>query len=289
MCGDSKDKSLLIGARLNCSQGLRPRIKEGVSVSVRRCRNCNLIYPSPLPFPDSIQDHYGIPPEDYWARQDFSIDKNYFSCQIEKVKSLISFRPGMTALDIGAGMGQCMIALSNAGFDVQGFEPSVTFRDKAIELMKIDSKKLKLGGIEDIDYPEKSFDFITFGAVLEHLHDPSFAIENALRWLKPEGVIHIEVPSSNWLISRLVNLYYRMVGVNYVTNISPMHSPFHIYEFSPKSFSCNGKRAGYKILDFYYDVCSLVHIPKLLHPVFRWYMSKTKSGMQLTVFLSKGY
>jgi 2-polyprenyl-3-methyl-5-hydroxy-6-metoxy-1,4-benzoquinol methylase len=43
-------------------------------------------------------------------------------------------------------------------------------------------------------FPEAHFDFITFGAVLEHLYDPSMSIHKAMSWLKPSGIMHIEVP-----------------------------------------------------------------------------------------------
>ncbi len=287
MCGVSIEDSKITGLRLNCSQGLDPKRGEGIAVSVRRCNHCNLIYSSPLPIPYSLQDHYGIPPADYWGREVFYIDENYFALQIQKAKELLNFKAGMRALDIGAGLGKCMIAVSVAGFDVDGFEPSVTFREKAIEIMGISPEKLKLGMIEDVEYPRESFDFITFGAVLEHLYDPGNAISKAISWLKRDGVIHIEVPSSDWLISKLVNIYYKMVGVNYVTNISPMHEPFHLYEFTLRSFIENGKINNYQVVSYEYTVCSLIHIPGFLHPIFRWYMAKTNSGMQLTVYLKR--
>ena len=200
---------------------------------------------------------------------------------------MINFKSRMRALDIGAGIGKCMIALSSSGFDVEGFEPSVTFLEKAIEVMGISPHKLKLGMIEDVEYPSERFDFITFGAVLEHLYDPSNAIYKAISWLKRDGVIQIEVPSSNWLISKLVNIYYKIIGVNYVTNISPMHEPFHLYEFTLQSFIENGKINNYQVVSYEYTVCSLIHTPIFLHSIFRWYMSKTNTGMQLTVWLKK--
>ena len=131
------------------------------------------------------------------------------------------------------------------------------------------------------------FDFITFGAVLEHLYKPGESICKALRWLKKDGVMQIEVPSSNWLISNLVNKYYKIIGTNYVTNISPMHEPFHLYEFTTQSFTEHGKTHGYEVVHSEFMVCSLVHIPKLLHSLFRWYMRKTNTGMQLTVWLKR--
>ncbi|MBK8291297.1 MAG: methyltransferase domain-containing protein [Flammeovirgaceae bacterium] len=57
----------------------------------------------------------------------------------------------------------------------------------------------------EVVYPENSFDFISFGAVLEHVYSPADSILRTLRWLKPNGIIHIEVPSSDWLINKIIN------------------------------------------------------------------------------------
>ena len=287
MCGASTEESSLIGLRLNCSQGLRPKLKQGIAVTVRRCKRCNLVYPSPFPIPFNMQDHYGVPPDEYWTETYFRNESNYFFSEITKAKKLINFELGMRALDIGAGIGKSMIALKTAGFDVEGFEPSISFREKAISKMDISADKIKLGMIEEMDFPEESFDFITFGAVLEHLYDPSEAISKAIKWLKKDGVIHIEVPSSDWLISKLVNIFYRIIGTNYVTNISPMHEPFHLYEFTLKSFFDNGKANNYQVISHDYSVCSIIHIPQFLHFLFRWLMKKTSTGMQLTVWLKR--
>ena len=43
----------------------------------------------------------------------------------------------MKSLDIGAGIGNCMISLQNAGFDSYGFEPSQPSYERAISKMNI--------------------------------------------------------------------------------------------------------------------------------------------------------
>src|SRR5690606_18431706 len=139
----------------------------------------------------------------YWKKEYFSIDENYFKDEILKLKILIEFEEGMKSLDIGAGLGKQMIALKSAGLDAHGFEASRQFYERAISKMGINMDKLKLGQIETVDYPENHFDFISFGAVLEHLYDPSDSILKALKWLKSNGIIHIEVPSSKWLTVRI--------------------------------------------------------------------------------------
>lgn len=287
MCGDDIHGHKILGQRLNQSIGFKPKSKTGIAVSVMKCRKCGLIYSQPMPVPFDIQDHYGTPPEDYWHESYFEPQPNYFKSQINEVKKLLPFKEGMTALDVGAGLGKCMISLDKAGFDAYGFEPSQPFYERAVSKMGIDAGKLKLGMIENIDYEKDSFDFITFGAVLEHLYHPAASLEKAMQWLKPNGIIHAEVPSSKHIVGKIFNFYYRLRGTNYVTNISPMHVPFHLYEFGLNSFTELGKRLGFKIEKNIYEVCDIMFIPKLFHPFLRSFMEWTNTGMQLTVYLRK--
>jgi ubiquinone/menaquinone biosynthesis C-methylase UbiE len=287
MCGDDTSDHKIIGQRINKSQGLSPKRKGGISVSVKKCRKCGLLYSSPQPVPFDIQDHYGIPPDSYWKPNYFETEETYFSNQITVAKNLLQDKKNAIALDVGAGIGKCMIALEKAGFEAYGLEPSNPFYEKAIMQMKISSRKLKLGSIEEVEYEKTFFDFITFGAVFEHLYHPAINLKKALGWLKPNGIIHIEVPSSKWLIAKMINLYYKLIGTNYVTNLSPMHVPFHLYEFDLRSFQALGKQLGFSVVEYKYDVCEIYFIPKFLHAVFREFMKWTNTGMQLTVYLRK--
>jgi len=287
MCGDSTVKHKILGQRLNGHVGFKPRKKSGISVSVKKCNNCQLIYSSPLPIPFNIQDHYGVPAEAYWLPEYFNWSPDDFSNELKRLKDLIEIKKGMKSLDVGAGIGKCMLSLQLAGFEIYGLEPSPSFRQKAITEMNIPAERLKLGMVEDIDYPENYFDFITFGAVFEHLYHPSTALAKALKWLKPGGIIHIEVPSSKYIVQKLINIYYRVIATNYVSNISPMHDPYHLYEFGYKSFEELGKKIGYKIIFHEYYVCSERAFPKAFRSLLKQYMKWTNTGMQLTVWLSK--
>lgn len=287
MCGSNTDSHQVLGQRLNQSQGLSPKTKIGISTSIVKCSKCDLIYSNPQPIPFDIQDHYGIPPEDYWTPDYFRYNENYFSYEIQKAKELLPFTPGMRALDVGAGLGKCMISLNRAGFDAYGFEPSVPFYERAIETMGIDPVRLKNGMIETVDYEENFFDFITFGAVLEHLYHPSASIEKAIKWLKPAGLIHIEVPSSKHLLPRFLNTYFKLIGTNYVTHLSPMHDPFHLYEFGLKSFQENAQIKNYEVAFHEYYVASLDPMPRFTHGVLSRIMKANNTGMQLAVWLKK--
>ena len=286
MCGSSIEQHKILGKRLNGSQGRNPKNKIGITTTIVRCFNCGLIYSNPQPIPTDIQDHYGVPPEEYWKESYFVIDDHYFSNEIRKAKELICFKEGMKSLDIGAGLGKAMIAMSKAGFDAYGFEPSVQFHDRALTKMGVNANKLRLGMIEHVDYPSNYFDFISFGAVLEHLCNPSDSIIKAMRWLKPNGIIHIEVPSSKWLINQIINLYYKLILTDYVGNLSPMHEPYHLYEFGLKSFQEHARNNRYEVALHEYYVCQ-TFMPKILDRILKPFMEQTKTGMQLCVWLRK--
>jgi 2-polyprenyl-3-methyl-5-hydroxy-6-metoxy-1,4-benzoquinol methylase len=286
MCGSPTSHHKVLGKRLNQSQGKNPRSKIGIATTIVKCSNCELIYSNPQPIPHDLQDHYGVLPEAYWTKEYFTVEDSYFKNEITRAKELIAFKDGMKSLDIGAGLGKAMLALSKAGFDAHGFEASEQFYERAVSQMGVGRDKLMLGMIENMSYPEGYFDFISFGAVLEHLYNPSHSIEKALKWLKPNGVIHIEVPSSAWLINKLLNLFYKLKGTDYVSNISPMHEPYHLYEFGLKSFHEHAKLHGYEVAGHEYYVCQ-TFMPKIIDYFLKPYMEWTNTGMQLCVWLRK--
>lgn len=286
MCNSSTKNHKVLGKRLNQSQGKNPKSKIGIAVTVLKCRNCGLLYSNPLPIPANIQDHYNISVENYWPEDYAKTNPTYFNYEIAKLKTLMKIDVGMKSLDIGAGVGKSMIALKKIGFNVFGIEASESFYNVAINKMKIDANQLLKSKIEDAEYPENTFDFITFGAVLEHLYSPSNSINKAVKWLKPGGIIHIEVPSSNWLIARFVNLYFRLRSTDYVSNLSPMHAPYHLYEFNLKSFKEHALQNNYEIALHEYYVCE-TFLPKFLDffvkPIMKW----TNTGMQLAIWIRK--
>lgn len=288
MCSAPANEFRTLGMRRNRPHGLLPRRLTGVAVSIQRCRRCRLVFPNPLPIPQSIQQHYDLPAETYWSESYSENTDTFFETELLTYRSL--FRPsgdgGAKALDIGAGIGRGMRALERHGFDVYGLEPSASFAQKAREKFGFSEDRFQLKAVEDASYPDDSFDFITFGAVLEHLYDPGAALARAVRWLRKDGLIHVEVPSSSWLVGRLANLYYRLTGTDYVAHVSPMHRPYHLYEFSTESFRLHGTEHGYEIAAHKIHVCE-TYLPPVVDPLLKLAMRVSNTGLQLVIWLRK--
>jgi 2-polyprenyl-3-methyl-5-hydroxy-6-metoxy-1,4-benzoquinol methylase len=284
MCGVADAK--VLGRRLNAHQGLRVRDVVGVATTVLRCRACGLIYSNPRPIPSTIAQHYDRPPGEYWQQDDWQPgERDSVDRHVATFRSLWSGTRTPRALDVGAGLGQTMASLAQLGFDVYGFEPSLAFHGRALE-RGVDPHRLVAGSIEEVDHPAGAFDLITFEAVLEHLHDPAGSLGRALEWTAPGGLIYVEVPSADWLMAALANRAYRLLGTDYVTNLSPMHPPYHLYEFTRECFEHHPERAGYEIVSCRLHVCN-TFASQPIAALARYVMEKWHKGMQLEIWLRK--
>lgn len=286
MCGVPKTLFHYMGRRLNQRQGAWPFRKSGISVSILRCKSCGLIFSNPRPEPARFEDHYGVSPESYWTPEQLHVDPR---TREEIVYWLKFFTKGVAkpkVLDVGTGTGKWMKVFEAEGSDVYGLEPSPTFAEFAIRSNHISPDKLQQCPVEEAKYEDNFFDYISYGAVLEHLYQPSECIERSMKWLKPGGILRIEVPNARWLTAGIYNLYYRMIFTEFVTNLSPMHAPYHLYEFTPKSFELNGVKTGYSTVKVQFENAQSFlpgFLNWIIYPIMRW----TNSGMQLIVYLQK--
>lgn len=286
MCHEPIENHKLLGRRLNGSNGWQPNKKIGIATSVLQCQGCNLISAYPLPVPTDIQDHYNVPPEDYWDASYFDIAEDYFQHSIREIQRLLGVSSSISVLEVGAATGKSLKVMLEVGWDVHGIEPSKEFRKQAIEKMSIPAERIVQGMVEDVEFEENKFDCINIQNVLEHLYDPGEVIEKLIRWTKPNGIILIGIPCSEWLTGKAINLLNRLRGKEYVTNLSPMHSPYHLYEFSARSFEKNGEKLGYRLEEVGYW-SPATPLPTFLDKPYTNYLKKSGKGMILSGVLRK--
>ena len=282
MCGSTQLR--VRGRRLNVHQGLRPAPRPALQSRSSSAVNAAWSLPTRCRYPatspsTTTSAQRTIRPSEYLEQS------NAFEHYADRFYQLWHENRRPRALDVGAGIGHALKSMEERGFDAFGLEPSPAFHDRAIE-RGVPEDHLQLAAIETAEWTPHSFDFVNMGAVLEHLPNPAAAIERALDWLAPGGLIFAEVPSSRWLLSRTLNLLYRAQGLELVTNLSPMHPPYHLYEFTLDSFLRHGSDSGYEVVA-HRIIPANTFLPAPLDRVLTRMMKLTDTGMQLQVWLSR--
>jgi len=104
---------------------------------------------------------------------------------------LLSFPPGARAVDVGCGTGFNLRRLHDRGFDVTGVEPSVELRSIAAA----DNPAVQIldGDIENLPLESGTFDLVLVIEVVRYLADPSRALAELARVLRPGGVAIVTV------------------------------------------------------------------------------------------------
>jgi len=220
--------------------GSAHRQKLGVECLIWKCK-CGMIFPNPMPVPLDVNQHYDEPDE-YFIHHDTE-QKTLYAVGILKCAESI-FRKGRV-LDIGAGRGETLRAARDLSWDAIGIEPSIKFANRAREYSGAEVYE----SLQDC-FPSESFDFVVLGGVIEHLYDPNETIREISRILKPGGVLFVDAPNESGLYFQLGNFYQKLRGRDWVVNLAPTFSPFHVLGFSPSSLRKLLSKHDLKIVQF---------------------------------------
>lgn len=211
--------------------GRAHRENAGVECDIWRCRDCDLIFPNPMPVPvDGLGQHYDVDADEYFQSHDKDDKLVGAHALIAKAEMLLGGKGKL--LDVGIGRGEVLTAATERGWECEGVEPSATFADYA---EKRTGSKIWREPIEDSNIPDGDFDVVILAAVLEHLYNPDTIIEKISRILKPGGLLYLDVPNERGLYFKIGNLYQRLRGRDWCVNLAPTFAPFHVFGFTPKS------------------------------------------------------
>lgn len=227
----------------------------GVQSEIWRCGKCGLIFPNPMPVPiNGLEQHYAISPDAFFHNHETSSREQAAEYLLRPVETLLG-RKGRL-LDIGAGRGELLRVAKEQGWAAVGIEPSPTFAEYALDYS---GAEIMQEPIERCGFADRSFDVVILSAVLEHLYQPDDMIREISRVLRPGGVLYVDVPNEDGLFFRVGNLYQRLRGRNWVINLSPTFSPFHVFGFTPRSLRSLLAKHGLKpkVWRLYEGVCLL--------------------------------
>jgi SAM-dependent methyltransferase len=128
----------------------------------------------------------------------------YYSERITKSKKHIMkymkfLRKGssLKMLDVGCGQGYYVRDAMEEGINAYGIDISTYALENALAEVK---DRITFGSITEIPFADEEFDVMTAFDVIEHIHpkDTLNAVAEIRRVLKPDGIIIITTPSSNF-------------------------------------------------------------------------------------------
>jgi SAM-dependent methyltransferase len=160
------------------------------------CEVCGLVRTDPMPTDVELDHYYGAhyradyqfvslkPPKRHLYRslKDAARRRDRFAQQLG---------PNLRVLDFGSGSGEFLHLMTEAGHACVGIEPGRLYADFARETYGVEVHAKPYG---EVNLARGGFDLITANHVIEHLRDPSAALEAIAGWLKDDGVAFIAVP-----------------------------------------------------------------------------------------------
>jgi SAM-dependent methyltransferase len=181
--------------------------------SLVECPNCSFVSTNPLPSEDELKKCYI---NSYWQTAGGLADLLFKFRMRGVLKNIKKMAPkNAVVLDWGAGDGSFLKLLKRSGFECFGID----FYSKTP-----DNNRIIDSSIEDAGFSEEYFDGIICFHVLEHLYCPSESLKTALKLLKPNGFLLIEVPNISSFGFKVFKEKWQ-----------PLEVPVHLNHFSLKS------------------------------------------------------
>lgn len=214
-----------------------------------RCRRCGLIYVNPRPQREYIETMY--PPEyfqggGYVGGLSAGGDFSRFDRILAVMKRLLPLNALL--LEIGCADGLFLSKAQENGWRVKGVEISPVMAEYARARRKVD---VFTGALPQMAAPQRMFDCIYMGDVLEHLYSPKEILLECGRILRDDGILILDVPL-------FYNTFYSWISSMYLsvrrTVTGKAHRmegpPHHLYEFVPATLKNLLTACGFAVKEF---------------------------------------
>lgn len=218
-----------------CGSDTRLWGKKG-SFNLHECVSCSLVFVNPLPNPLSVYN------QDYFSGAnggfgyvDYDADKEPMVPTFNKYLDLLA-RYGKASgkiFDIGAATGFFLKIAKNRGYSVSGVEMSQYAASIASEA----GIEVSSGDMMSMSIKPEEFDVVTMLDVLEHMTEPFKEISEVRRILKPGGLLLVNTPNGQSLLSKILKTRWHLVL-----------PPEHLFYFSPKNLALFLEKNGFDVV-----------------------------------------
>ncbi len=118
---------------------------------------------------------------------------------LKRIAPYWSLPPGALILDLGSGVGNFVVACRKRGLRAFGVEPDRIGMGSSLTALQIASKRLDIPAWaavgEQLPFRDATFDLVVLDQVIEHVNDQKRVLGEALRVVKPTGVVYIACPN----------------------------------------------------------------------------------------------
>lgn len=143
----------------------------------------------------------------------------------------LAHQPGGRLLDVGCGSGDWLAQMRRLGWNAEGLD----FDPAAVEVARTRNLTVRLGPLEQQDYPPETFDAVTLHHVIEHVPDPVATLRACHRILRAGGRLVVATPNARSLSHRVFRGDWR-----------GLEPPRHLHVFTPESLRRALQHAGFR-------------------------------------------
>jgi 2-polyprenyl-3-methyl-5-hydroxy-6-metoxy-1,4-benzoquinol methylase len=194
------------------------------------CRSCGIVYMNPRPHHLSVQDAYGEVEDVRYVEE----EEGRVATFSESLAHIRRYAASGRLLDVGCHVGTFIALAEEAGYDVEGVEPSRWAAKRAGERVR---GPVRVGVVEDAPLAEGAYDVVTMWDVIEHLPDPSSTLRAVHAALRPGGVFAVTTMDVEALFPRIAGRRW------------PWYMQMHLFYFSRRTLGELLRRCGFELVE----------------------------------------
>ncbi|MBN2107453.1 MAG: methyltransferase domain-containing protein [Deltaproteobacteria bacterium] len=193
---------------------------------------CGAVFLSPFPSAEELKAIYR---DTYYETWGLTADNENAPRQMKlltfsaRLKKISRFLKTGKVLDVGCATGYFLEAAKAAGWEPYGVELSEYSSRLAQQKF---GARIFNGTLEEAHFADETFDLITMSDLLEHVRDIDAFMHEAVRILKPSGLLMIVTPN-------VASLSCRMMGAKW-----SHYKAEHLHYFSPVTIKALLKKSG---------------------------------------------
>ncbi len=196
-----------------------------------RCGACGHMQLEPMPDEELLSHAYAAAASEDYIDEEAG-QRETARRALERIERYAPRRGKL--LDLGCWVGFLLAEARERGWTAVGVEPSEFGSDYAREHLGLD---VITSDLFEAALPSGAFDAVTMGDVIEHLIDPSAALQRIRELTAPAGVLWLALPDAGSRLARAMGRRWWSV------------LPTHVQYFTRYSIAKLLERNGYEVLE----------------------------------------